>query len=130
MRKFEIILRIMIAIVIGELLLVLGTTLVQELIFSGIGWGNSSKFELLAIGLGSFLAAVASGAVAFLIVKQATGVPNMILSILVILETVWLIKSGSSEEPIWFSGLAGALLILGIWVGRILVAKLRIPSKT
>ncbi|WP_387960320.1 hypothetical protein [Geojedonia litorea] len=120
----------MIAIVIGELLLVLGTTLVQELIFSGIGWGNSSKFELLAIGLGSFLAAVASGAVAFLIVKQATGVPNMILSILVILETVWLIKSGSSEEPIWFSGLAGALLILGIWVGRILVAKLRIPSKT
>lgn len=123
MISFEKILRILVAVVIGEILLVLGTTLAQEIIFDDIAWESSSPLELLGGGIGSFLAAVISGASAYLIVKKANVIPNVILSILILAETIWLINSGKSQEPMWFSSTAGAMLILGIWVGRFVIGK-------
>lgn len=129
MKKIEIIIRILIAIIIGELILVLGTTLAQEVIFDGIGWNTSSYTELLIGGFGSFLAAVLSGAVAYLIVKQANQIPIIVLSILVFMETSWLIQSGRFEEPIWFSVVAGGTLIVGFWVGKLILSRFLLAFK-
>lgn len=125
MSKIELIIRILIAIVIGEVILVLGTTLAQEGFFDGINWHSSSTIELVIGGAGSFLAAVASGVAAYLIVKKASLIPIIILSILVCLETFWLIQTGRTDEPVWFSIAAGATLILGFWTGRWILAKFR-----
>ncbi len=114
-------LRIILAIFVGELLLVLGTTLVQEIMFHGIGWYESGPMELVLGGLGSFLAAVLAGAAAFSIVRRQTEIPLGVLSLLVILETFWLIQTGKASGPVWFDVLGGITLVLGFWVGRFLL---------
>lgn len=128
MRKIEKIVRIVIAIAIGEIILVFGTTFAQEIIFDGVSWFTSAKYELQISGFVSFLAAVLSGSVAYLIVKQASRIPTIALSILVFLETIWLIQTDRSQEPMWSSALAGAVLILGFWVGRLFIIKFRIAT--
>ena len=129
MKRIEFIARIVIAIVLGEVILVLGTTLAQETLFGDISWHTSSQWELTLGGFFAFLAAVLAGAVAYLLVKKATLIPVVILSVLVFLETTWLIQSGRSEEPVAVSIMAGGSLILGFWVGTWLVSKLRSTVK-
>ncbi|MDH3708701.1 MAG: hypothetical protein OER04_02370 [Cyclobacteriaceae bacterium] len=114
-------LRIFLAIIVGELLLVLGTTLVQEIMFHGIGWYESGPVELVLGGLGSFLAAMLSGVAAFSIVRRQTEIPLGVLSLLVILETFWLIQTGKASGPVWFDVIGGTTLVLGLWVGRFLL---------
>lgn len=123
MKTYELVIRILIAIVIGEIILVLGTTVAQEIMVDGVSWYSSNTFELFIGGIGSFLAAVLSGVVAYMIVKKSSIIPIIILSILVLIETIWLIQSGRFEEPIWFSLLGGAILILGFWVGKAVTVK-------
>ena len=123
MKRVELIIRILIAVIIGEIILVLGTTVAQEVLVKGLNWYSYSTNELFIGGLGSFLAAVISGAVAYGIVKRASVIPLVVLSVLVVLETSWLIQTGRSAEPIWFSALGGATLILGFWVGKIMLKK-------
>ena len=129
MKRIEFIARIVIAIVLGEVILVLGTTLAQETLFGDISWHTSTQLELALGGFFAFLAAVLAGAVAYLLVKKTTLIPIVILSVLVFLETTWLIQSGRSEEPVAVSIMAGGSLILGFWVGTWLVSKLRSTVK-
>ncbi|NND51365.1 MAG: hypothetical protein HKN54_03105 [Flavobacteriaceae bacterium] len=117
MKTVILIVRIVIAVICGEVILVLGTTLAQEVIVDGLNWYSSSKVELALGGFGSLLAAVISGIVAYMIVKKKSLIPIVILSILVCIETSWLIGTGRSEEPLWFSIVAGATLVLGFWIG-------------
>ncbi len=123
MNRTELILRILIAVVVGEILLALGTTLAQEVFVDGVSWETSGRSDLLIGGLGSLLAAMVSGAVAFLIVRRASRIPVLVISVLVILETSWLVLSGRSGGPLWFSVLGGALLIAGLWLGQAILAK-------
>ncbi|NND33030.1 MAG: hypothetical protein HKN76_10600 [Saprospiraceae bacterium] len=110
--------RLIIAVIIGEIILVLGTTFVQETIFGGISWYESGAFEILVGGFGSFLAAVVSGAVAYAVMKHVKAGPVVILSFLVVVETVWLISNEVTDGPLWFDLLGSGTLIAGLWVGR------------
>lgn len=115
--------RIILAIIFGELILILGTILIQEVVFGGIGWHKSSPIVLALGGLGSFLAAVFVGMIAFYIVKKKNVIPLIILSLLVMVETYWIIQTGRTSDPLWFDVLASASLIVGFWVGKIILEK-------
>lgn len=110
------------AVLVGEFILVLGTTAAQEVLVGGLNWYTSSAWELIVGGVGSFLAAVLAGAAAFALVKQSTVLPIILLSLLVILETIWLFQTGLAGDPVWFDLAGSASLILGFWAGRWLLS--------
>lgn len=112
---------IIIAIVLGELVLVLGTTFAQEILVDGVHWETSGTGDLLLGGSATILAAVFSGIVAYGIVRRRTVIPLIVLSILVLAETTWLITTGRTTNPLWFSVLAGLGLIGGFWLGKIIL---------
>ncbi|MBT8272433.1 MAG: hypothetical protein KJO77_01415 [Bacteroidia bacterium] len=102
------------AVVAGEATLVLLITLIQEIIFDGIS-SESPFAELFLGGLGTFLSAVAAGIVAYLIVGKKTVTPHIIISILVFIESTYLIFIRGSSDPLWFDLLAALSLLIGIW---------------
>ncbi len=91
--------------------------LVQEVIFGGISYYGSSLFDLVVGGFGSFLAAVASGVVAYLVVKGSTIIPHIIITLLLITESTWLIFYRGTEDPLWFDFVASGSLFVGLWLG-------------
>lgn len=111
-------LKMLLAICLGEAILVLGTTLIQEILLGGISYYTSSGPALFSAGIGSFFVACLAGFVAFGVMKRKTEVPIAVLSMLVIIETFWLINSGHTSGPIWFDLMASISLIIGFWVGR------------
>lgn len=119
--KFNSVLKIFLAVIVGEIVLVLGTILVQEVIFHGIDWYSSNLWELTLAGLGSFAVAAVAGAAAYWVVNRNTETPIGILSLLVIVETFWIIQTGRATGPIWFEVLAATTLIAGFWAGRFLL---------
>jgi len=118
MKKKEVILRAVIAILAGEAFLVLGTTVAQEVLVDGVSWNDSSRGDLLIGGVGSIVAAILSGMLAHLIIKRHNLIPLIVLSVFVVAETTWLILTGRTTDPDWFTMAAGAGLIAGFWIGR------------
>jgi hypothetical protein len=111
------ILYIILATLIGEIALVLFTTVAQEVLFDGISYNTSSQFDIVFGGLATFIAAILAGVVATLIVKGKSRWPIFIISIVIVIEMTYLMVSGILTDPIWFDTLAGLSLILGIWLG-------------
>ncbi len=109
------------ATVIGEIALVLLTTLAQEVLFGGISYNTSSNFDIIFGGLATFIAAVLAGVITSKIAGHSTYWPHIIISFLITAETIYLIASDQTNDPIWSDALAGLTLILGIWLGRFLV---------
>ncbi len=125
------ILLMVLAVILGELVLVLGTTFAQVVLVDGVHWGKSSTSEMLIGGIATIIAAVLSGAVAYLVVKKQNTIPLIVISILITLETTWLISTGRTSNPLWFSILAGLGLIFGVWMGKFVVDRIQIrKSKT
>ena len=114
---------VILAIVLGEISLVLLTTIAQEVLYDGISFATSSNNDIMFGGLATFLAAVIAGIVAAAITKASTRVPPSIISILVLAEMTYLMISGKLTNPIWFDVLSGLSLILGIWLGYYIVKK-------
>lgn len=123
MKTAILILKVVLAVVIGEVILVLGTTIAQDYLVDGVYWETSGIPELIIGGGGSILAAVLSGMVAYRIVSGKTNWPLIILSVLVAAETAWLISTDRSANPMWFSILSGIGLIFGFWLGKSLINK-------
>ena len=114
---------VILAIVLGEISLVLLTTIAQEVLYDGISFATSSNNDIIFGGLATFLAAIIAGIVAAAITKANTRVPPSIISILVLAEMTYLMISGKLTNPIWFDVLSGLSLILGIWLGYYIVKK-------
>lgn len=114
---------IVLAAVIGEVALVLLTTLAQEALFDGISYSTSSNFDIIFGGLATFIAAVLSGIVTSIIARRYSYWPHIIISLVITAETTFLIAKGKTGDPIWADALAGLSLILGVWLGRFLVMK-------
>lgn len=114
--KSKNILRVIAAIIGGEVVLVLLTAFVQEVLFDGITYSSSSTFDIAVGGFLTFLASIGAGWVCGKINKSSI-VPAIIMSILVITEMSWLIYHQRTGDPIWFDILAGGSLIIGIWIG-------------
>lgn len=105
---------IVIAAVAGYLAMVLLITIVQEWIFGGVSYNKSSLWVLALAGLGTFLSALIGGWVAFAINRYQTKISNIIMSIVVVVETSWLLTTWNADNPVWFDVLASGSLILGI----------------
>lgn len=105
---------ILFATIIGYALMGFLITVVQEWIFKGVSYYESSFLELIIAGLGTFISAVIGGSVAFKINQNKTKMSNIIMSLLVVLETSWLFKTNKADGPLWFDVLAASSLIIGI----------------
>ena len=108
---------VILAIIGGEISLVLLTTIAQEVLFDGIRYRSSPLFDLVVGGTATFLAAVLAGFIARLIAGAHHLVVPLVISLIVTLETGYLISRQISGDPLWFDVLAGASLIIGIWLG-------------
>ncbi|MCB0655984.1 MAG: hypothetical protein KDC57_07610 [Saprospiraceae bacterium] len=117
--------RIILAVVVGEAILVVLTTLVQENLFGGISYTNSSRFDLVFGGAGTFLSAVICGAVSYFLVNARTTIPLWIISTLITAESIWLIFFKGTGDPVWFDLLASLSLLAGVWVGALLVRRFK-----
>jgi hypothetical protein len=109
---------IVLATLVGEVLLILLTTVAQEIMFDGINYYESSLSDIFFGGLATFLAAVLSGMAASVVVGGRTVIPHALISVIVIIETTSLILTGVVSGPAWFDILGGLSLILGVWAGH------------
>ena len=109
---------ILLAVVAGEIVLALLTTLVQEVIYGHIDhWLSAPPLHIVLAGIGNVLAAIVAGWVVGKISSNYLTAPLAIVSLLIAAETTWLISSGRTVDPVWFDVLAGFSLIVGIWIG-------------
>ncbi len=116
MTKF-LLLRLLGAIIIGEIALAVGTTVAQEVLFNGIRFNTSSWFTIMVGGLATFLAATGAGWVARWVAGVGHKAVPIVLSLLIITETTYLISQQVSGDPIWFDVLAGLSLVVGVCLG-------------
>jgi hypothetical protein len=114
--KFKQLLRIIFSIIIGELVLVIATTIAQEVLFDGISIASPLPVIIFG-GLATFAAAILAGFAARIILNQTYPIVAMIMTLLIILETSYLILADKTSDPVWFDCLAAASLILGVWLG-------------
>jgi hypothetical protein len=115
--KTKNIIRIILAILGGEIALIILTTIAQEVLFKGIRYNSSSNFELIFGGLATFIAAVLAGYVARIINKEGNKLIPLVISMIIITETTYLISINLSKDPVWFDAIAGASLVVGVWLG-------------
>ena len=114
---------IILAVILGEIALILLTTIAQEVLYDGISFATSSNIDMIFGGLATFVAAVIAGIIAAAITRGSTRIPPTIISILIFAEMTYLMLSGKLNNPIWFDILSGLSLILGIWLGYYIVKK-------
>ena len=114
---------IILAVILGEIALILLTTIAQEVLYDGISFATSSNIDMIFGGLATFVAAVIAGIIAVAITRGSTRIPPTIISILIFAEMTYLMLSGKLNNPIWFDILLGLSLILGIWLGYYIVKK-------
>lgn len=114
---------IILAVILGEIALILLTTIAQEVLYDGISFATSSNIDMIFGGLATFVAAVIAGIIAVAITRGSTRIPPTIISILIFAEMTYLMLSGKLNNPIWFDILSGLSLILGIWLGYYIVKK-------
>ncbi|TVZ59478.1 hypothetical protein NA63_2013 [Flavobacteriaceae bacterium MAR_2010_105] len=117
--------KIFIAIVVGELLLVLLTTLAQEVLVDGVHLYKSSLADMIIGGGATLLAGAVSGFTAAFIAGQSVKIPHAIISILIVVETTYLILSNKVSGPLWFDIISALLLIGSVWVGYYLYLRLK-----
>ncbi len=110
------ILKVLLAIFVGELILILATTFAQEVLFDGISLASPWP-TLIAGGLATFLAAVLAGYAARFIIKEPIKIVAIVISLLIVIETSYLISGNKTADPVWFDSLAGISLVLGVWIG-------------
>ena len=118
-------LKTFIAIVLGEAVLALLTTVAQEVFFDGISLTHSPLPELIIGGTLTVLAAVIAGVATSWVAGPKNWLPSLVISVLIIAESVYLVNSGKTIDPVWFDSLAAASLIAGIWAGYAIVETFR-----
>jgi len=109
---------IILAVVLGEITLILLTTVAQEIMFDGIDYYSSPLSDIFFGGLATFLAAVLAGMAAAVLVKGTSRAPHLIISLIILLETIYLLASGILNGPLWFDLLSAIALIVGVWAGH------------
>lgn len=116
---------VLIATVIGEVVLVLLTTVAQEVLVDGVHLKTSSNGDLILGGGATLLAGVITGFIVSLIVGKANKIAHILISILISLESTYLILSNKVSGPLWFDVLSAILLIASIWLGYSLYMRVK-----
>jgi hypothetical protein len=120
--------QIILAAVPGEFALIILTTVAQEVLFNGIDYNTSPKFDLVLGGMATFIAAVLAGLLASIIVKGNSLTPHWIISVLILIEMTYLITTGVLTGPLWFEILSGFSLIVGVMAGQVAYKSFRLRS--
>lgn len=111
------ILRSLGAIILGEIALILFAFIAQEILFDGIRYNSATTFELGFGGLATFFAAVLAGIVARLVNRNYNYIVPLVISILITLETTYLITTNFTKDPVWFDIAGASSLVIGVWLG-------------
>ena len=117
-------LRTLLGVVVGYLVMVALLFLVQDVSFGGISFDKSSTLELLIAGPLSALAAVVGGVTATAIAGMKTRTAGVVMSVIVVIETIYLVTTGRVGGPLWFDLLGSGSLVAGILVGAELLLRL------
>lgn len=123
--KIKFFFKVFISILVGEFLLVLLTTIAQEVIVHGVHLKYSPIQDIIIGGSATMIAGIISGFVAALIVGKSVRIPHIFISFLIGLETMYLILSNKVSGPLWFDILSAILLIGSVWVGYYLLLKVK-----
>lgn len=115
--KYKLILKTILAVIVGELALALLTTVAQGVIVQGVHWGISSTSDLIIGGVATLAAGVASGVLAVIIGGKGNFWPHIFLSMLIATETTYLIATDRIGNPLWFAILSALGLIAAVWMG-------------
>ena len=110
------ILRIAAAVILGYVVMVLLITLVQETWFGGVSWNGSPYSTLFVAGFFTFLSAVVAGIFAA-VISGGERVTAIVMSGIVVLETIVLLATGRVAGPVWFDFSGSASLVVGIIFG-------------
>lgn len=119
----KVILKIIAAVILGEIALILLTTVAQVVLVDGVYWATSSNQDLAVGGGATLLAGIISGFLASLIVGKDNYIPHIFISILIASETIYLFSTGRFNEPLWFDFVSSALLVITIWIGYYMYQK-------
>ncbi len=120
MKPLKNLFEIIVAVLAGESMLVFLITIVQENIFGGITFNESPWFDIIFGGLGTFVSAFLAGTAIYLIVNKRTIIPSLIITGIIVVESIWLLFFSSSKDPLWFDAMASSSLIVGIWLGALI----------
>ena len=114
--------RIIVAVLVGEILLVLLTIVAQEVLVDGVHINHSSVFDLILGGTATLLAGAISGYVAgYISIKNK--IPLIIIALLITIETIYLITTNKTQNPIWFNIISALALICSVCFGYNLTQK-------
>ncbi len=105
------------AVLLGEIVLIVLTTVAQELIYDGISYNQSPVADIFIGGFLTVLAAVFAGLTASFIGGQMNYWPHIFISMLITTEMTYLITTGVTTDPLWFDIFAGLSLAAGVWIG-------------
>ena len=119
------IVKIILATVVGEIILIILTTVAQEVLVDGVSLNTSSNPDLIIGGIATLFAGAIAGAVATLIVGNNDKLPVLIICILIVVESTYLIASGKVSSPIWFDILSAIALIASVSIGYYIVSRVK-----
>lgn len=117
MKLAIVIIRSILAVVLGYGVFVLGAFIAQESILGGVSYRDSSLLILLAAGILTPWAAVLGGAVTALVAPVRPFAHLWPMTLLIVAETSYLYLDGRVDGPLWFEAGAGASLVVGAWLG-------------
>lgn len=110
-------LRIILAVLAGEMALILFATVAQEVLFNGIRYNTSTVSEIILGGLATFVAANLAGITSRLCTKGYHKAVPVAISLIITAEMTYLITTNKTGDPLWFDMMGGMALIVGIWTG-------------
>jgi hypothetical protein len=111
------ILRSAAAVAAGYILLVLLSTLVQEVWLGGVSYRDSNLATLILAGIFTPIAGVVAGFATATIARRRPLLHVLPICLAIALETTVLYRTGKVDGPLWFEALAGATLIGGVVLG-------------
>ena len=111
------ILRVAVGVLLGYALMVLVSTLVQEVWLGGVGWYKSPPGDLIVTRIFTCIAAAVGAVIATVIARRGDLLAAVILSFLAAIEMTYLIVTGKVPGPVWYWVATGVSLIVAYLVG-------------
>jgi len=113
------------AVLIGFLVIALGTILTLEVWLGGISYAESSNSTLAFATVGACLSGLAGGMVAAFLASRRPLAHAFGLILPIGIDTSVFLASGERTDPLWFDLAGSATLMLSAIAGGVLLARLR-----
>ncbi|WP_411030542.1 hypothetical protein [Spongiimicrobium sp. 3-5] len=117
--------RTILGVLLGELTLIVLTTVAQEVVVDGVHVATSSVSELAIGGIATLIAGLISGLLATLIGGNHNKWPVLVISLFIVIETTYLLWAGLAGNPLWFAVPSALALIASVWAGFYGIGKLK-----